>query len=130
MCRKFPGRLVLGIDAREGRVAVRGWRETSAVAAAELARQFAGVPLAAVIYTDIAADGMLAGPNLRGLAEMLAAVDVPLVASGGVASKEDVARLAAVRRGGLHYRPGVVRRNLELARRAGRGPPGKPIQVR
>ncbi len=95
MCRKFPGRLVLGIDAREGRVAVRGWRETSAVAAAELARQFAGVALAAVIYTDIAADGMLAGPNLAALAEMLAAVDAPLLASGGVTSKEDVARLAA-----------------------------------
>ena len=95
MCRKFPGRLVLGIDAREGRVAVRGWKETSTVAAAELARQFAGVALAAVIYTDIAADGMLAGPNLAALAEMLAAVDVPLVASGGVTTKEDVARLAA-----------------------------------
>ena len=66
MCRKFPGRLVLGIDAREGRVAVRGWLETSAVAAAELARQFAGEPMAAVIYTDIATDGMLAGPNVRG----------------------------------------------------------------
>ena len=72
-----------------------GWRETSAVAAAELARQFAGVALAAVIYTDIAADGMLAGPNLAALAEMLAAVDAPLLASGGVTSKEDVARLAA-----------------------------------
>ncbi len=64
MCRKFPGRLVLGIDAREGRVACEGWLETSEVAAAELARQFAGEPLAAVIYTDIATDGMLAGPNL------------------------------------------------------------------
>ncbi len=96
MCRKYPGRLALGIDAREGRVAVRGWKETSGVAAAELARQFAGVPLAAVIYTDIAADGMLTGPNYAGLADMLATVDAPLVASGGVARKEDVARLAAV----------------------------------
>ncbi len=95
MCRKYPGRLVLGIDAREGRVAVDGWRETSTTEAAELARQFAGLALAAVIYTDIAADGMLAGPNLAALAEMLAAVDVPLVASGGVTNKEDVARLAA-----------------------------------
>ena len=95
MCRKFPGRLVLGIDAREGRVAVRGWQETSTVAAAALARQFAGEPIAAVIYTNIAADGMLTGPNYAGLAEMLAAVDAPLVASGGVATSEDVARLAA-----------------------------------
>ena len=65
------------------------------MAAAELARQFAGEPLAAVIYTDIATDGMLAGPNFAALAEMLAAVDVPLVASGGVTTSEDVARLAA-----------------------------------
>ncbi len=95
MCRKFPGRLVLGIDARDGRVAVRGWQETSTVAAAELARQFSDEPMAAIIYTDIAADGMLTGPNYAALAEMLAAAEAPLVASGGVATREDVARLAA-----------------------------------
>lgn len=96
MCSKFPGRLVLGIDARDGRVATGGWLETSRVAAAALARQFAQQPLAAVVYTDIAADGMLAGPNLAAMAEMQAAVDLPVIASGGVTTKEDVARLAAV----------------------------------
>lgn len=96
MCRKFPGRLVLGIDARDGRVATEGWLETSQVAATELARQFADEPIAAVIYTDIANDGMLAGPNLPAMAEMRAAVDLPVVASGGVTTKDDVARLAAV----------------------------------
>ena len=96
MCRQFPGRLVLGIDAREGRVATDGWLQPSDVAAVELARRFAGEPLAAIIYTDIATDGMLSGPNVAAMATMQAAVELPVVASGGVASKEDVARLAAV----------------------------------
>jgi phosphoribosylformimino-5-aminoimidazole carboxamide ribotide isomerase len=96
MCREFPGRLVLGIDARDGRVATHGWLETSDVAATELARQFAAEPIAAVVYTDIATDGMLSGPNLVAMAEMRAAVDLPVVASGGVTTKEDVARLAAI----------------------------------
>ena len=75
MCRKFPERLVLGIDARDGLVATDGWLETSRVPAVELARQFAGEPLAAIIYTDIATDGMLRGPNLAAMAEMQRAVD-------------------------------------------------------
>jgi phosphoribosylformimino-5-aminoimidazole carboxamide ribotide isomerase len=96
MCRKFPGRLVLGIDARDGRVATDGWQETSDMAATDLAQRFAGEPLAAIIYTDIATDGMMAGPNLAEMAALQAAVDWPVVASGGVTSKDDVARLAAV----------------------------------
>ena len=96
MCHKFPGKLVLGIDAREGRVATEGWLQTSDVAATDLAAQFVGEPIAAVIYTDIATDGMMAGPNVAAMAEMQAAVDLPVVASGGVTTKEDVARLAAV----------------------------------
>jgi phosphoribosylformimino-5-aminoimidazole carboxamide ribotide isomerase len=96
MCRKFPGRLVLGIDARGGRVATEGWRSTSDVAATELARRFAGEPLAAIVYTDIATDGMMAGPNVAEMAAMRAAVEWPVVASGGVTTKDDVARLAAV----------------------------------
>lgn len=94
VCRRFPDRLVLGIDARDGRVATDGWLETSDVPATELARDFAGEPLAAIVYTDIATDGMLAGPNLAAMREMRAAVDAPLVASGGVASVDDVRRLA------------------------------------
>lgn len=96
MCRAFPQRLVLGIDAREGRVAVEGWLNTSDVAAVELAGRFAGEPIAALIYTDIGTDGMMSGPNVPAMAEMQAAVAWPVVASGGVTTKEDVARLAAV----------------------------------
>jgi phosphoribosylformimino-5-aminoimidazole carboxamide ribotide isomerase len=96
MVRQFPGKLVLGIDARDGRVATDGWLETSERSAIELACEFAGEPIAAIVYTDIATDGMLSGPNLKAMAEMQAAVDVPVVASGGVASAEDVAQLAAI----------------------------------
>lgn len=96
MCRKFPGRLVLGIDARDGRVATDGWLETSSLAAVDVAQQLASEPIAAIVYTDIAKDGMMAGPNLSAMAQMQAAVDRPVVASGGVTTKEDVAQLAAI----------------------------------
>jgi phosphoribosylformimino-5-aminoimidazole carboxamide ribotide isomerase len=94
-CRQFPGRLVLGIDARDGRAATDGWLNTSNVTAIDLARQFAAEPLAAIIYTDIATDGMMRGPNVAAMAEMQAAVNVPVIASGGVTTVEDVANLAA-----------------------------------
>jgi phosphoribosylformimino-5-aminoimidazole carboxamide ribotide isomerase len=96
MCRTFPGRLVLGIDARGGRVATEGWLATSDVAATDLAGRFAGEPLAALVYTDIATDGMMTGPNVAEMAAMQRAVQWPVVASGGVTTKEDVTRLAAV----------------------------------
>jgi phosphoribosylformimino-5-aminoimidazole carboxamide ribotide isomerase len=95
MCRQFPRRLVLGVDARNGLVATDGWLATSRMQAIEVARQFAAEPLAAIVYTDIATDGMLAGPNVEAMAEMQAAVDLPVVASGGVTTADDVARLAA-----------------------------------
>jgi phosphoribosylformimino-5-aminoimidazole carboxamide ribotide isomerase len=94
-CKKYPHQMVLGIDARDGRAATDGWLNTSNVTAIELARQFAAEPLAAIIYTDIATDGMMRGPNIPAMAEMRAAVDVPIVASGGVTTLDDVARLAA-----------------------------------
>lgn len=95
-CREFPGRLALGIDARDGRVATHGWLQTSDVAATDMARQFASEPLAAIIYTDIATDGMLAGPNLAAMREMVGAVDLPIIASGGVTTVEDVEQLAKI----------------------------------
>lgn len=96
VCRLFPGRLVLGIDARDGHVATEGWIETSTLDAVAMAQQFDDEPLAAIIYTDIATDGMLAGPNLPAMAQMQAAVSLPVIASGGVTTVGDVARLAAV----------------------------------
>jgi phosphoribosylformimino-5-aminoimidazole carboxamide ribotide isomerase len=94
-CRQFPGKLVLGIDAREGRVATDGWLSTSEVSATDLAMQFAGEQLAAIVYTDIATDGMLSGPNVAAMSAMQAAVRTPVIASGGVTTADDVARLAA-----------------------------------
>ncbi len=93
-CRQFPGRLALGIDARHGRVATHGWSHTSDVAATELAQQFTGEPLAAIIYTDIATDGMLEGPNVIAVRQMIQAVNVPVIASGGVTNQHDVGQLA------------------------------------
>lgn len=95
MCHAFPGRLALGIDARDGKVATDGWLETSNVAAADLAQQYTNAPLAAIIYTDIATDGMMQGPNVSAMSQMRRAVDVPVIASGGVTTVDDVSALAA-----------------------------------
>jgi phosphoribosylformimino-5-aminoimidazole carboxamide ribotide isomerase len=95
MGAKFPGRLALGVDARHGKVAIDGWLETSSVAAVELVLQFEDVPLAAVIYTDISTDGMLAGPNVEAMRDMQTATATPVIASGGVTTAADVATLAA-----------------------------------
>ena len=95
MARAFPGRLVLGLDAREGRVASRGWLETSALQAVDLAAESADLPLAAIVYTDIARDGMLKGPNLPALQAMVEASPHPVVASGGIATADDLHDVAA-----------------------------------
>jgi phosphoribosylformimino-5-aminoimidazole carboxamide ribotide isomerase len=94
MCRQFPHQLALGIDARAGLAATDGWRETSRTPAVELARRFAELPVAAIVYTDIAKDGMMAGPNLAAMEEMARAVEAPVIASGGVTTAQDVANLA------------------------------------
>ncbi len=94
MCRKFPNRLALGLDARAGMVATEGWLQTSQVLAVELAHELAREPIAAVIYTDVDTDGMLGGPNLAALADIVAAVERPVIASGGVTTADDIGRLA------------------------------------
>src|SRR5262245_52192772 len=86
VCRKLPGKVVAGIDAKEGKVATHGWLEVGAKTALELATQVAAWPIAAIVYTDIGRDGMLEGPNLDAMAAMAAAVPVPIIASGGVTS--------------------------------------------
>jgi len=91
-----PDRIVLGLDARDGRVATRGWVETSEQAAVDVARRHAGLPLAAIVFTDIATDGTLAGPNVAGLEEMLAVATAPLIASGGIATLDDIRRVRSL----------------------------------
>lgn len=89
-CAEFPYRIVMGLDARDGKIAVRGWTSLSAILAKDLIRSFAGYPLGAVIYTDIASDGMLQGPNLAALREILDCTSLPVIASGGIARVEDI----------------------------------------
>jgi phosphoribosylformimino-5-aminoimidazole carboxamide ribotide isomerase len=115
VCRRFPERLVLGIDARDGRVATEGWLEQSETNAFELARAFDDEPLAALVYTDIASDGMLAGPNLAAMTDMQRAVKLPVVASGGVGSTADVAALAAVPMAGCIIGRALYEGKLTLA---------------
>jgi phosphoribosylformimino-5-aminoimidazole carboxamide ribotide isomerase len=99
--RRHPGRIAVGIDARDGRVAVEGWLESSDVAAVDLARRFEDVGVAAIVYTDIARDGMGTGPNLEQTAALAAAVTIPVIASGGVGSEDDVRRSCALAARGL-----------------------------
>jgi phosphoribosylformimino-5-aminoimidazole carboxamide ribotide isomerase len=93
--KKFPDRIVVGIDARAGMVATEGWAETSELAAAELALRLQDAGIAAIIYTDIARDGMLSGLNLPETAALAAQVSVPVIASGGVADLADIVALKA-----------------------------------
>ncbi|MCA9197750.1 MAG: 1-(5-phosphoribosyl)-5-[(5-phosphoribosylamino)methylideneamino]imidazole-4-carboxamide isomerase [Planctomycetales bacterium] len=94
MAEKYPRKLVLGIDARNGFVATDGWLETSEIQATTLAQQFSELPIDAIVYTDIARDGMLNGPNIPAMQEMKQAVSCPIVASGGVSCRQDVVNLA------------------------------------
>jgi phosphoribosylformimino-5-aminoimidazole carboxamide ribotide isomerase len=92
-CRKFPGRVAVGIDARAGKVAVEGWAQASELDATELARRFEGAGIAAVIYTDIDRDGVLSGLNLAATAALARAVSIPVIASGGLAGIGDIQAL-------------------------------------
>ena len=91
----FARRLILAVDAKDGRVATKAWTETSALLAADLAARVNGWPLAGLLYTDVARDGMMAGPNVARTAELAAATDVPTIASGGVGTLAHVRELAA-----------------------------------
>jgi phosphoribosylformimino-5-aminoimidazole carboxamide ribotide isomerase len=93
----FPGRIVVGLDARDGKVAVDGWAATSELSAFELARRFEDAGVAAIVYTDVARDGMLKGLNLDATVALADAVSIPVIASGGLASIDDVRALLAAR---------------------------------
>ncbi|MBW1681212.1 MAG: 1-(5-phosphoribosyl)-5-[(5-phosphoribosylamino)methylideneamino]imidazole-4-carboxamide isomerase [Deltaproteobacteria bacterium] len=92
-CERHPGRVILGIDARKGRVAVEGWTEETTVGPVELAKRFEEAGVAAVIYTDIQRDGMRTGPNVEGTRQLARAVKIPVIASGGISDLADVLRV-------------------------------------
>ena len=96
LCGEFPGKIVVGIDARNGKVATDGWLETSSVAATDLAHQMAQLGAAAIIYTDIHRDGTLSGPNLQALRELAESIAIPVIASGGVSSLTDLLSLLSL----------------------------------
>ena len=94
MCKEFPNRLVVGLDARSGLVATDGWLETTDTPATELAKRYSELPIAGIVYTDITRDGMLKGPNFEALRDIIQAVKVPVIASGGVTTASDVEEIA------------------------------------
>ncbi|RNC72636.1 MAG: 1-(5-phosphoribosyl)-5-[(5-phosphoribosylamino)methylideneamino]imidazole-4-carboxamide isomerase [Desulfuromonadales bacterium] len=100
-CRLFPGRIVVGIDAKNGMVAVQGWAEVTGVTAVDLAKRFEGYGVAAIIYTDIARDGMMQGPNIEATKALADAISIPVIASGGVSSLKDIENLMAIEASGI-----------------------------
>lgn len=96
LCQEFAGKVVVGIDARQGKVATRGWLETSEILATDLAQRMTVAGAAAIIYTDIHRDGTMSGPNIEALRELATAIEIPVIASGGVSSLTDLLGLLAL----------------------------------
>ncbi len=100
-CRLFPGRIVVGIDAKDGLVAIRGWADVTEKKATELAKELEGFGVAAIIYTDIARDGMMQGPNIEATKALAESISIPVIASGGVSSLADIRNLLAIEASGV-----------------------------
>jgi len=95
-CRKFPGKVIAGIDAKDGKVAIKGWEEVTGFGAIEFAEKMQKAGVSGIIYTDISRDGMLSGPNIDAMAKMVAAVQIPVIASGGVSKIDDIKNLLQI----------------------------------
>lgn len=100
-CSRFPGKIVVGIDAKDGMVAVQGWAEVTGITATELARKFEGYGVSAIIYTDISRDGMMQGPNIQATKALAEAISIPVIASGGLSSLKDIENLMAIESAGV-----------------------------
>ncbi len=96
-CARYPGRILAGIDAKDGKAAVKGWVEITGTNAKDLAREMEKAGAAGIIYTDISRDGMLAGPNIPAMREMVETVNIPIIASGGVSSIKDIISLKEIK---------------------------------
>ena len=110
--RAWPGRILVGIDARDGMVAVEGWAETSELTVADLAMRLADAGIAAIIHTDIARDGMLSGLNVAATEALARQVDLPIIASGGFAGSEDIAALKLAARSAANIKGAIIGRAL------------------
>lgn len=100
-CAKFPGKIFVGIDAKNGMVAVQGWAELTDITASDLAKRLEGFGVSAIIYTDISRDGMLQGPNIEATKVLAESVNIPIIASGGVSTLEDITNLMKVEASGV-----------------------------
>jgi phosphoribosylformimino-5-aminoimidazole carboxamide ribotide isomerase len=100
-CRRFPGRVILGIDARRGKVAVEGWKEADSVEVVELAKRFEGIGLSAIIFTDIEKDGMRTGLNFESTRNVSRSTSIPVIASGGVSRIEDIEQIMELESDGV-----------------------------
>lgn len=99
-CRSFPGRIIVGLDAKEGQVAIKGWAEITEHQVEELAKRFEGDGVSAIVYTDIGRDGMLSGPNVVATRALADAIRTPVIASGGITNLDDISALAQAAAGG------------------------------
>lgn len=100
-CRSFPGHVMVGLDARDGQVAIKGWAETTPYQVEELAKRFEDDGVTAIVYTDIGRDGMLAGPNVEATRALAAAIRIPVIASGGITTIDDIRALAEAASSGI-----------------------------
>ena len=100
-CKRFPGKIVVGIDAKDGLVAVRGWADVTEKKATELAKEMEGFGVEAIIYTDIARDGMMQGPNIEATKALAEAISIPVIASGGVSNLRDIQQLMTIEASGV-----------------------------
>lgn len=109
-CARFPGKIAVGIDAKDGKVAVAGWVEVTEQKASEMAKQLQGIGVSAIIYTDISRDGMLSGPNLEATGELAQSINIPVIASGGISTMEDILRIKEME--GLGVEGAIIGRAL------------------
>ena len=100
-CTSFPDQIVVGIDAKNGKVATEGWAETSEMTAIDLAKRFEDCGVTAIIYTDVNRDGLLGGPDIDGTKALAQAVNIPIIASGGIGSNEDIAAIKTLENDGV-----------------------------
>ncbi len=97
LCNKYPGKILIGIDAKNGMVAIKGWEEVTQVSAIDLAKRLEMVGAAGIIYTDISRDGMMIGPNIEATRDMVESVKIPVIASGGISSIDDIKNLMKIK---------------------------------